>query len=350
MSEQLKRLLQRARLMAPADENGEQGGEKFEYEIEGEEAEEDTQANAEDSKESDKEVVEDEQKDPPTKQEGDDEDEDEDAPEGETEEQKRERRRKERHDRKARQKEREETTKRELAAERRARQELEQRLAQLEGRDRSREIAQVDETIKRANNAYDHWKTKLAEAMEQHDGQAAALATEKMVEAREAYSKLTQFKQNYEKSQGSQNKPNLDPVMVNHAQKFMGEHNWYKHGGADTDSRIVMQLDQSLAEEGWNPSTPEYWDELRARVKKYLPHRIAGGKVSTVNDKQSQRTNKAVVGGGGGESAASGGKVFKLSKERVQALKDAGQWNDPKTREAAIKAYRDYDKANAKKG
>lgn len=349
MSDMLKRLMRNARLMAPEGENDAGGSgtdDKFEYVIEDENEEQGQPQQKEEQSQQQEEPGEEQQQ----EEAPDDEDDDETPPDGETEEQKRERRRKERQERKARQKEREESTKRELAAERRARQELENRLAQLEGRDRSREIAQVDETIQRAERSYNHWKAKFAEAMEQHDGEAATAATEKMLEAREAYNKLTAMKTGYEKSQTQQPKTAINPVLVNHAQKFMGEHAWYKHGSNDIDSRIVTQLDNALAEEGWDPSTDEYWQELRARVKKYLPHRVASGKVSTVEEKSAPRSKKSVVGGGGGESAAPGKQVFKLSKERVQALKDAGLWNDPKQREEAVRRFRDFDKTNAKKG
>jgi hypothetical protein len=35
-----------------------------------------------------------------------------------------------------------------------------------------------------------------------------------------------------------------------------------------------------------------------------------------------------------------------LSRERVQAIKDAGKWDDPIARSKAIKAYAAYDKQN----
>lgn len=347
MSAQLKRLMQRARLMEEHDENNNGGADDFELKIEGEDEEGEAESKPTETSEEGKPAEDDK---PAERVADEDEEEDEDAPAGETEEEKRERRRKERQDRKARQREREESTKRELAALRREKEELNARLAAIEGKDRSREIAMVDETIKRADNAYEHWKSKLAEAMEQHDGAAAAVATEKMLEARDASRQLKSMKEAATKQQSKPAAQPVDPDMQNHAKKFMGELSWYKHGSADADSRIVTMLDNAVAEDGFDPRTPEYWDELRARVKKYLPHRVAGGKVSHVDNKSAPRTQKAVVGGGGGESnGASGGKqVFTLSKERVQALKDAGQWNDPVARDKAIKAYRDFDKANKK--
>ena len=345
MSEQLKRLMARARLMAEHDAQGSVGGGADDDDDEEEESSSSAQTKTEDN-DDDEFVVE-------IEGEGDEQQAADKTEEGESEEVKREKiredRRKERQERKQRQREKEESTKRQLEAERRARQELEQRLAQLEGRDRSREVAQVDEGITRAGRSYEHWKAQFATAMEQHDGAAATNATEKMLEAREAERQLKQMKVAIEKSQQTQGRPTANPVVVNHAQKFINENQWYKHGNNDdVDSRIVMSLDNDLAKEGWDPQTPEYWQELRARVKKYLPHRINSGKVTTVDTKTPTKQTKSVVGGGGGESAPAGKQTYTLSKERVQALKDAGMWNDPKKREEMIKQYRAFDKQNKK--
>lgn len=268
----------------------------------------------------------------------------------------REARRQERQDRKARQKEKEESTKRELAAERQARQQLEARLAALEGRDRSREIAEVDNDIRAVVVGYKQAEAAYAEAIENQDGQAAADAMAKMHSARDRFARLETTKAAYQQQQKAP-APAANPTMVNHAQKFMQDNSWYKHGTNDVDSNIVVTLDNALSAEGWDPATKEYWDELRARVKKYLPHRVAGGKVSTAAAEQAPgdkkpvnqpRQQKAVVGGGGGESNGAGKGTFHLSPERVKALKDAGIWDDPKARNDMIRSYRDFDKLNKK--
>lgn len=259
----------------------------------------------------------------------------------------RESRRKERHDRKLRQKEREESTKRELQAERQARKDLEARLNAIEGKDRSREIAQIDETIKQTAQSYNYHKEQLKIAHEQHDGTAAADATEKMLSARDRFNQLKTVKEGFEKSQ-KQPTQNLDPRLVGHANAFMRDHSWYKPDGNDMDTKITRTIDDSLAEEGWDPKTPEYWEELRARIKKVLPHRVAGGKVATTDTPApAGKQLKSVVSGNGGESQAPSSKgTFSLSAERVSALKEAGMWNDPKQRADAIKRFREFDKAN----
>lgn len=263
---------------------------------------------------------------------------------------KREARRQERQDRKNRQKEREESQRRELAQERRARQELEKRLNALEGNDQGRRIAQVDEEIKALAISYNDWKAKLEEAHEQHDGKLAAAATEKMFQARERFENLKHTRQSLEES-GKRKPAPADPAVADHAQQFLKDHSWYKSDSSDVDSSVLKTIDNALAAEGRNPADPEYWQELRARVKKYLPHRVASGKVSTSDAPSggkapTQRQSKSVVSGGSGTQAGASKKTITLSADRVKAIKEAGMWDDPKQRNEMIKSYQQYDKQN----
>lgn len=363
MNELLKRLLARGRYMAPLDEDQHAGGD--------DDLDEDEDQDPPEQKEKQPEVKLGDQDDgsvivsledgDASKQSSEEEAAGEEKPKGEDDEAaleaKRAARREERQARKEKQREREEATKRELAAERAARQQLEQRLATLEGRDRSREIAQVDASLQRVESAYDQARAAYQEAIEQHDGEAAAKAQETMLLARERYAQLNAAKEGFQKQQKS-TPGAVDPTVTSLANKFMGDNPWYKHNDPkDPDSAILKALDNSLANEGiYTPNQPEYWDELRARVKKYLPHRISSGKVSTTASKDQvdakpvapAKQQKTVVGGGGGETQGAGKGTYHLSAERVQAMKDAGVWDDPKARAEMIKRYRDYDKENSK--
>jgi hypothetical protein len=355
MSNLLKFLMQQHRYMAPKDdEGGASGGGTDDPDLD-DDLDEDPPPAKEEKQAPAAEPVDDGSVEIVLEgEEGDQQGADDTQQQGETDEDRekiREARRKERQDRKQRQKEREESTKRELAAERNARKELEARLAAIEGKDRSREIATLDENIKRTANQYNYQKEQLRIAHEQHDGAAAAEATEKMIAARDTFQQLSNVKKTVEQSSNQQPNQNLDPRLVHNAQKFMEEHSWYKPGTPDRDTRILKAVDDELAAEGWNPTTSEYWDELRARVKKFLPHRVAGGKVPATDQTSGQQQpaqRRNTVAAGGESSTPASSNTFKLSKERVDALKEAGLWDDPKARNEAVKRYREYDKQNAK--
>jgi hypothetical protein len=41
-----------------------------------------------------------------------------------------------------------------------------------------------------------------------------------------------------------------------------------------------------------------------------------------------------------------GGNEFRLSPERVRAIKEAGRWDNPTEREKMIRKYAEYDRMN----
>lgn len=117
--------------------------------------------------------------------------------------------------------------------------------------------------------------------------------------------------------------PQASPDLVRHAKKFMRENQWYRLGASKGDSKVVDTIDQELAQQGFDASTEEYWSELRSRVRKALPHRFRdGGRVSSGSPPV----------GGNRDAATPGMSRIVLSREVVQACKDAGFWDDPKER------------------
>ena len=249
----------------------------------------------------------------------------------------RERRRQERKHRKEAQREREDTLRRELASRDAIINELRSKVDVIERRNSGSELAQIETGKKQAAQAYSFFKDQIRIAGEAGNHAAVADATEKMIQAQRRFDEFTRVETAFKQRQTAPQP--LDPRLANHAQEWMSKNSWYDPSGQDQDSEIAMRIDQRLAQEGWDPTTKEYWDELSARVKKYLPHRVSGGKVGAVKP-------RSVVTGGRESGNPSAGKTYKLSSERVNALKEAGLWDDPKKRAEAIKRFRDYDKQN----
>lgn len=252
-----------------------------------------------------------------------------------------ERNRQWREERKRRRKEKEESYRRELAARDRLIAEQEARLAAVERRTQGADAAALDNAIRQAADAYNQFKHVHATAVEQANGSMATDAAEKMALARQRFEQLNGIKTQMSRRQAAPQP--LDPRLVNHAQSWMEKNAWYDPSGRDDDSAIALTVDQRMAAQGWDPTTPEYWEELSARVSKVLPHRAK----SVYNRTQGSGIARPPVAGSGREgSSGSNRGVYKLSSERVQALKDAGVWDDPKQREEYIKNFREYDKAN----
>lgn len=250
----------------------------------------------------------------------------------------RERRREERRHRKQAQKEREDTLRRELAARDAVINEMRSKLDVIERRNSGSELAQLENGKKQAAQAYQFFKDQIRIAGEAGNHAAVADATEKMIQSQRRFDELSRVEQVFRQRQAAPQP--LDPRLTNNAQEWMSKNKWYDPAARDPDSRITMTIDQQLAEEGWDPTTKEYWQELDSRVKKYLPHRANNAKINSTKPKS------VVTGGGREASGTNSGATYKLSSERVQALKDAGLWDDPKARAEAIKRFREYDKQN----
>mgnify|MGYP000176171769 CR=1 FL=1 len=248
------------------------------------------------------------------------------------------RRREERKHRKEAQREREETLRRELASRDVVINEMRSKLDVIERRNTGSELAQIDNAKKEAAKAYAYFRDQIAVASETGNHRMVADATDKMLQAQRKFDEFTNVERAFKQRQSSPQP--LDPRLVNQAQTWMGRNNWYDPSGKDQDSRIALSLDNQLAEEGWDPTTPQYWQELDTRVKKYLPHRTNSAKLNSTKP-------RSIVQGSGREApSAQPSKGYKLSADRVQAIKDAGAWDDPKARAALVASYREYDKQN----
>ena len=257
----------------------------------------------------------------------------------------RERNRARRAQNKASRKEYVDSLKRELAARDSLISDLSSRVASVEQHSVGNQVAQLDAAINEAAGYYNHFKDLNRKAIELADGATAVDAQEKMFAAQNRHQMLLNAKKNMT-SQVSQPKP-LDPRMVNNANSWIERNPWYDASGSDADSDLVMKIDSRLVQEGLNPTTSEYWDELDARVKKYLPHRANKGYNGAQAGTQT-RTRSPVAGSGGESSVVSKG-TYRLSAERVAALKEAGTFDDPVKRADAIRRFQQYDRENPQK-
>jgi len=218
---------------------------------------------------------------------------------------------------------------------RRQNEELMSRLAVVEKKTHSADVARIDKAIEDQELRLQYAKMKMSEAMQASDGDAFNKAQELWDETRTAIKDLKGYKESYTKPQQTNNIP--DPELQRHAANWMERNNWYKPNGGDIDSDIAKKVDEALVKEGWNPKSEDYWEELDNRLQKYLPHRYNG---DTDVSPQTRRP-RSVVGSSGRESIATQGgrNVFVLSPEQVRAMKDAGMWDNPESRARMIKRY-----------
>lgn len=217
-------------------------------------------------------------------------------------------------------------------------QELLERLSVLERKTHGSDIARIDKSIEEQEQRINFAKQKMAEAIESQDGSLATSAQEMMFEARRTLEALQNFKKRAVAPAQQQPIKPVDPRIQRQARAWMENNSWYDPNGRDADSRVALTIDNALTEEGFDPATGEYWEELDNRLQRYLPHRYT----DDAGEKPVQRKPRSVVTGSGRENAtSSGGKAgtFTLTPEQVRAMKDAGMWDDPEKRMKMIKRY-----------
>ncbi len=289
---------------------------------------------------------------------------------GETPEQKQARRRAERQAKKDRIKaERDElrATKAKLAALERQVEELggkvDTRIGGVEKKVVTGEITAIDNRLDVLRRVYGTNEQRRTEAMTSGDGAAFNAADKAMREAELEYGRLTEQRKTLVSAQpAGGERPDTkrqerveerpDPKIERLANAFIADFPDYNPEGSDEYSLIVQALDSAVTAEGFDPKTQDYWDELRERVRDRIPEWAEDGSKPAA---RRQATNgrprpRSTVQGSGREGGGEGGAKYVVSAARVQAMKEAGVWDDPKKRARQIEQFKKWDRENAQRG
>ena len=226
-------------------------------------------------------------------------------------------------------------------------EEFKRRLSNVERETKNSQISRIDKNIEDSQVRLEYAKMKLKEAAENSDGDAMVDAQTLWREAENQLAQLHNMKQRASQEVQEQPRHELpDPTVQRNAADWMKRNSWYSPDANDSDSRIAKKVDELLVTEGWNPSDPDYWDELDSRLQKSLPHRYN----QSSDDNPVVRKPRNVVGSSGREaSAAFGGNnrsQFMLSPERVKAMKEIGAWDNPERKKKMIAEFIKFDRLN----
>ena len=216
-------------------------------------------------------------------------------------------------------------------------QELLERMAVLEKKSHGTELARLNKAIEDQHARIAFAKQKISEATATGNGDLLTNAQEMWFEARRNAEALENIKKKATAPRPQRTIQAPDPAVQNFAKQWMSNNDWYDPQGRDSDSKIALTIDAALAEEGYNPQSADFWEELDNRLQKYLPHRYTG----STNERPSQRKPRNVVTSSGREAVSSSGgrNVFTLNPDQVRAMKDAGMWDDPDKRARMIARY-----------
>lgn len=271
-----------------------------------------------------------------------DDNEDSDSNDDEEREKIREARRTERTLKKELAKQREVSAKNKISALERRNEDLARRLAAVENTTASYQFVQVDKMLEDETTRIEYAKMKLLEASQRQDAVGQVEYLEQLQDAKNRLAQVQAYKKQQleEAKKPKQNVPTpASTTTQQNAKSWLNSNKWFDPQARDTDSKIAKVVDQELASDGWDPEDPEYWSELDNRLKSRLPHRYAG-KNGSMNQRSAGPQGTSRTANPGAKSA----NTITLSRDRVQAIKDAGAWDDPSRRAKMIKAYANFDK------
>lgn len=220
-------------------------------------------------------------------------------------------------------------------------QELMERLAVVERKSYASDLARLDKAMEDEELRLNYATAKMREATDSANGAAFTQAQQMWYESKRKIEAMEQFK-NRAVSAGDREEGAANPALVRQANKWMERNSWYDPKGGDEDSQIAKVIDNRLAEEGYDPASSDYWEELDNRLQKRLPHLYN----QRSSDSNRSRPRSVVTGTGRETGRASGGNTFVLEPEQVRAMKDAGLWDDPEKRARMIKRYAAEAKLN----
>jgi hypothetical protein len=259
------------------------------------------------------------------------------APDNEDREDLRRRRREEKVDRAQRRKHAIERDKAELQRLTQQNEELMRRVQGIEHKNATTEYATIDQQLRATQEEARAAEHIIARAIEAGNGDDVAKAMRIRDSARDKLQQLEYAKNNF-KNPGSKPAQTQQPqqLATQLAQDWIKTNPWYKPNTGDERSQKVLEIDQNLANDGYNPNTLAYWRELDKRVE-------------ALDDDNTQRSGKKgpPLGSSREHAPRSTRNEVYVSPERKQAMIDAGVWDDPPARQRYLKQYAKWDKENS---
>jgi hypothetical protein len=233
--------------------------------------------------------------------------------------------------------------KRELDFLRQQNADLVNRVQAIEGNTYTQQAQTIEQRYQQAMYEAQQAELIMARAVEAGNGEDMAQALRIRDEAKERAQQLAYQHQQTQQQAQQAAQPRTDPRVVDYAKQWLDANPWYNPQGRDEDSAVTKAIDNSLAAEGWNPASEEYWHELTRRVATRIGD---GGSAAQANERTPRR--KAPPTGNTREHTPTRTRnEVVVTPERKAAMIEAGIWDDPVRRTSQLKAYQAYDRENS---
>jgi hypothetical protein len=208
---------------------------------------------------------------------------------------------------------------------------------------------------KQIKDKLDLARTAYATAHDEGDSAKILKAQEALNEAQVDLKTIQSTKDNFKEpevqqqpvqQQVQQPQPQPDPK----AQEWAAQNEWFGQDRIMTASALA--IDTELKEEGYDPTSSEFYEEINNRLQETFPHKFKVNKEETKEVRKQETSETAQVVAGGTRSTPSSKNKVKLTKEDVRL---ANKWNIPLEQYAqeklkATSAEGEYTTINMQRG
>ena len=226
---------------------------------------------------------------------------------------------------------------RELQLLREQNQLLMERVNSIEGSVRSQTEERLDYRLSEAQREVQTADAIIARAVEAGNGEDVVTAMRLKEEAQNKVLQLAAAKQ--QAAQPSHQGP--DPRIASLAREWAAANPWFDASGRTEESAIALAIDRVLPNEGYDPRSVEYYEELTRR----LNNRIGNSNPPERTQETSTKRKAPPQGTVSQHAPTSTRKQVYVTPERKQAMMDAGYWDDVALRNQMLKEYAAYDKS-----
>jgi len=188
----------------------------------------------------------------------------------------------------------------------------------------------VSEYEGRVTNAAEAAKSKLKKAIEDNDTEGQVSAQEQLAQAKADAARLASMKQaqrnderNYASQPIQQEAPQQDyveqpPAYDPRAEEWAARNEWF---GADRMmTGAAMELHNQLVnEEGFDPTSNEYYKEVDSRMRNEFPHKFGGTKPTEEKKTETKQPVQTVASAV--RKTKSGRRVVKLTPSQIAIAK-----------------------------
>ena len=229
------------------------------------------------------------------------------------------------------------------------------KLNQVDSRFSQQDKQKVEKAYEDTAIFYRTAEQKHADAFERGDGKAATEAMREMYQAQRQLENLDIMRKS---APAASSTPQIDQRSANYAKNWAEKNTWFKNDDSD-DNQIANTIAVKLTNEGFNPATEAYWNELDNRLVKFIPDKVKREELHDDDDFDDgddeyeplpspvRKPAAPPVGSSSSRGEVAGKRKVTIPAEFRKNLEDAGIWGDPVRRNRAISGYLAIQKNNS---